>query len=248
MHPHQRRQSGRRFPTTLDPKTLRKASDIIGRDLNAGIGNGVAIDPALRKDDAIGYSREVFAGGHFEVVHKVISPDAAIGLGLHPTGERVLWVLGGLLYVTLDLPNGGSTLRTVAPGAAFIAPPGTRYGLATDGTSDAVLLMVQTPGYELGWKQIEANVSPLEAPPMAEYGVAELSQDRSQQSLLNQAWDRQMHQPHHGGQTVGPPPPASEAVAGAVAQSPQPMRVSQADLDALGSGPASVPGGGGFHG
>lgn len=133
-----------------DPHAGLKHSDIVRK---AGVGTS-APELAKREKTNHGYSANVFSGFKFVVRHEVVYAGNSIGFGVNNKGDRVFFVRLGVLFATVELPDGSRTVFPVTQGTCFRAPKGTKYGYATSGTSDLEMDVIETPNYSDSWEVI----------------------------------------------------------------------------------------------
>lgn len=129
-------------------------SDIMRK---AGVGVTLATTSA-RKPTAFGYHSEVFNGKDFNVRFEVLFPGNKTAYGANEKAERHIRVIRGSVYVTHEFGESEKAVTHLKVGGAFSAPRGTKYALATSGSEEVELLIVESPNYEKHWKQLEEPV------------------------------------------------------------------------------------------
>lgn len=129
-------------------------SDIMRR---AGSGLTIA-SGALRTPTRFGYQSQVFECKDFTVRFEVLFPGNSTAFGTNKLGDRHIRVCRGSVYITSEVDASERVVKHLPVGAEFSAPRGTKYALATSGSEEAELLIVESVGYEKNWKELEEAV------------------------------------------------------------------------------------------
>lgn len=136
-------------------------SDIMKRH---GGGAGMP-SMAMREKTRHGVGVTLFEGA-FVVRHEVMFSGNSIGFGVHETGDRLVRVQKGSMFVIVE-DDGERKIRPLSEGGYFQAARGLRYGFATSGVDGVELLIVETPDYDKGWTQLEEPTVGTATMPMA---------------------------------------------------------------------------------
>jgi mannose-6-phosphate isomerase-like protein (cupin superfamily) len=149
-------------PTRLEPnKQMHRPSSpppgagITHSDIMKKHGGASYAPAGNKKQNAHGYSVDLFSTEAFCTRFDVIHSKNNIGLGVNPDGDRTFVVLKGTAYVTTEV-NGVRDVLKIMAGNCFHAPRNTIHSIGTSGTDGVELHMVETPDYAKTWKQIDA--------------------------------------------------------------------------------------------
>lgn len=140
-----------------------KHSDIMRKQ-----GLGATLPQHQRVVTTTGYAALIHGGDGFTFRHQLLASGNASGVGVNAGQDRVYYVTRGVLYVIIQDENGQQDYLQVQEGGNFSAPAGVRHGIATSGTSECSLLIVEDSGYEANWQQLSEgthaeHMHPLEA-------------------------------------------------------------------------------------
>lgn len=149
----------------FDPHAGTKHSDILRRK-----GVGFDATSAQRENTRHGFTSPVCSFEGFVQRYVCLFAGNNTGVGVNSEGDRSIRVMTGVLYVTSISKiketdeEGEVTIRDVgeikeyAPGYTVSLKRGTRYSLASSGTTNVEMLITETPGYQDTWKEIEGAV------------------------------------------------------------------------------------------
>lgn len=115
-----------------------------------GLGGAVTRSSAKVKTKH-GYATVSCQNTKFVVKHELMLAGNSTGLGSNDKGDKYIKILSGSLYVQRN----GSQFTRCLTGTEIYLPRGETYCVATTGTEDADLLIVETANYDKTWKQIE---------------------------------------------------------------------------------------------
>lgn len=215
------RRAARRVDVIVDPKQLRKASDVRRK-------RSPADGQVVRRGDMVhtetGYGRTLFENDRFVVRHQVLAPGSSIGFGLHPSSDRFVYVASGRVYVVTERA-GQREVNNVSAGHDFIAKACDKHGYGAHSDSDAVLIVTEAPNYEAGWIAIEAATD-VAGPQRIEQRPARRAGNKAVQQQLAAAADNPHYeriQPQLMPTMVGNMAPSG---GGQVIQGPQPTTLS----------------------
>lgn len=128
-------------------RVVRRYDPSLGHRRARG-GGPQGIDLAdLQKREATGRGWRVvaFKGDEFEVIYEMIAARNATGVIKHEEADRLVRVLRGQLYATMD-----GTIVTIRSGQFLELPKGTTYELSSEVADDVEVLFCQGAGYEEG--------------------------------------------------------------------------------------------------
>lgn len=129
-------------------------SDIMRR---AGVGGLTLGAAALRTPTQFGYQSPIFEGKDFIVRFEVLFPGNSTALGSNKLADRHIRVCRGSVYVTFEQDK-ERIVQHIKVGGEFTATRGMKYALATSGSEEVELLVVESVGYEKNWKELEEAV------------------------------------------------------------------------------------------
>jgi len=144
----------RRRRLAPNPHAGTKHSDIVRRN-----GMGATVPLENRQQTASGFMASVFENDKFSVRQEVLAAGSSIGWGCNKKADRVIKVLTGVLYITVE-EGGEKAMKTVQAGGYFRAPRKTQYGYATSGTADAEILVIESADYHKTWESLEDSIAP----------------------------------------------------------------------------------------
>lgn len=133
----------------LDPRAGIRHSEIIAKQ---GPSAATMTDMRNRVETPRGWRSVMFCGDDFEMIFEYICSKNSTGGLLHPEKDRVLRLMAGELYVTMN----DETVH-LRSGSSFILPKGIEYKIATSGTLDAEIIFCQGANYE---KDLEQRSEP----------------------------------------------------------------------------------------
>ena len=148
-----------------DPHAGTKHSDILRR-------KGVGFDATSqdREKTRHGFTSPVFSCASYTQRYVCLFAGNNTGVGVNPKADRSIRVQVGTLFVTFvnsvkeTDEEGKVTVRDVATIQKFSEgynvplPKGTRYSLASSGTSNVEMIVTETTGYQKTWKELEDAV------------------------------------------------------------------------------------------
>lgn len=152
----------RRKERARNPHAGVKHSDIIRRR-----GVGFDAPTANREDTRHGFSSEAFSCDTFTQRYSCIFAGNNTGVGYTDSGDRSVRVVAGTLFVTIinkvksTDENGSTSVKDVADIQSFTAGhvvnlrAGTKYSLASTGTTNVELIITESAGYNDNWKELE---------------------------------------------------------------------------------------------
>lgn len=131
----------RRRRAQIDPKTLKKHSDLVKKHVDKLVilGEKVATDT--------GYRILGFSGKNIETFFEAFFPGAVSDLITHPKKDRVVRVLDGSGYVIIH-KSGEIVDKRLHPGDEVILPAGIVYRFATADSESLALQVSQDSKYE----------------------------------------------------------------------------------------------------
>jgi len=144
----------------VNPHSGTKHSDIVRKN-----GLGVTVPAENRRETIHGFASELFGNDNFVVRSELLRAGNSTGFGVHHKSDRLYVVTRGMLYVTIEgqpAKKGESAPRNILPiqqGGCFRAVKGLRYGVASSGTSDVEIMVIEDAGYTQGLEAIDAPES-----------------------------------------------------------------------------------------
>jgi mannose-6-phosphate isomerase-like protein (cupin superfamily) len=127
-----------------------------------GLGGTVPLED--RKPESFGFSAKVFEGDQFVMRSAVIAAGNNLGLGVNEESDRVFRVQRGTLFAyvvteTIKDPDSGEEsykqdILQVQEGSLFRAPKGLKHSVASSGTADVEVLIIEGPNYDATWQAL----------------------------------------------------------------------------------------------
>lgn len=148
-----------------DPHSGTKHSDILRRK---GVGFDATSDE--RENTRHGFTSPVCSFDGFTQRYVCLFAGNNTGIGVNSEGDRSIRVMSGVLYVTFvnkvkDTDEDGKVtvsdvgeVKEYPTGYTVSFKRGTRYSLASSGTTNVEMLVTETTGYQDTWKEIEGAV------------------------------------------------------------------------------------------
>lgn len=107
-----------------DPRTIKKHSDIVGREhINMVVGG-------VREKTPTGYIVKGFSGKSFETYFEYMLAKSSSAVFMHEKKDKTVRVLSGVLYVILEDGKTSRQIKAIA-GDEVVLERGTAYRLAT---------------------------------------------------------------------------------------------------------------------
>jgi mannose-6-phosphate isomerase-like protein (cupin superfamily) len=150
-HRRKKQAFGVQAQQLLDPKTLKKRSQIEKRTTKEIFVKGV------RERTTTGYKISGYTGKGFEIYYEAFLPGSASDTFVHPGKDRVVRGLSGqgFLSVTKD---GVSAQRAINPGDEVVLPAGSTYRISTTGTKEVLeVLIIQDSKYTARLQTVAAG-------------------------------------------------------------------------------------------
>lgn len=212
LNPNADRNKRGRKRRPVDVHAGVKHSDIMKR---AGLGGTVPLED--RRQESYGFSAAVFNAENFTVRSAVIGAGNNLGLGVNPEADRVFRVQRGVLFAyvvtdtIIDQDSGEESYQQdilqVQEGSLFRAPRGMKYAVASSGTADVEVLIIEDKDYDKTWQPLGEAVmrpvsgmmtgaTPSEPIPMGQRRTSD--QARSRQVAAQQAARRQRRRQPRG--------------------------------------------------
>jgi len=147
-------QTARRRRQDIDPKLLRKHSDVVQRRSVSLVTTG------HRERTETGFRIPGFTGKGLETFVETFVSGTASPLMCHAKKDRVVRVLSGAGFVVLASDTGAPhTEKSVHPGDEIVLRANTNYGFSTASSQALELAIAQEPGYEKQLKIIQKSAA-----------------------------------------------------------------------------------------
>jgi mannose-6-phosphate isomerase-like protein (cupin superfamily) len=208
-------------PRRQDPHAGIKHSDIMRRQ-----GMGQTLPTEGRQQTPHGFGATIFSGEDFNVRSEIIAAGNNLGFGVNEEADRVYQVIRGPLFVIIEGEQGTKDVLQVQDGGNFRAPRGLKHGVASSGTNDVELLVIESASYADTWQQIEDGVARTsedlaaytnnQAAQQAQINIADApparrrDQSKAKKQAVKEAAKRRRRQP----KMAASPTPAQTAAAG----------------------------------
>lgn len=160
FNPTRLQQNQNQRTRTPPPNTGRTHSQIMARHNT----ERESIGP--RTKTPYGFCEVAFASEAFEVRRETMHAGSSIGYGINETGDRVVTVERGILFVFVPDENDTVNTLRLTPGAVLQAPHGRKHGYATSGDDGVELMVIESAGYAAGWKQLQPATETARAAPV----------------------------------------------------------------------------------
>lgn len=134
-----------------DPSLIKTHSDIIR---SKGLGSFLPTS-ATKVNAKYGIFAPIAQMKDFSVRLEIIMPGNNLGFGFNDSADRVLFVRTGVLYVTFSEERKPSRVQAIRAGSFFTASRGLRHSYATDGESEAEVLVIESKNYSKNWQLLE---------------------------------------------------------------------------------------------
>jgi len=238
------RNRGRGVRHANDPHAGTKHSDIMRR-----AGLGVTVPLSSREVTSSGFAAILMKSPTFTVRSELVAAGNNLGLGVHKTKNRMVLVRSGSLFVqTNDEVTQEAVLHRLQTGGHINLSAGTVHRIASSGTEDAELLIVEDTGYEQGFEYLEApevqGMSPHAVlaggtPDAAVTTTRRADQTIAKTQAVQNAVQRRRRAPRLG---AGPTPAASDGAVGQRAPTTSPLNPNSTNVQGVSPRPMG-PGG-----
>lgn len=141
----------------IDPKTLKKRSDIMRAKKSATAISGV------RQETLTGYRIVGYSGKSFETLYEVMLPGTATPLLRHKTKDRSVRVMSGDGFLLL-VKDGEHTQTRLMAGDELPIERGVDYKIATAGDQSLELIICQGAKYDARLEQLDESGASKETP------------------------------------------------------------------------------------